>query len=309
LLTSISIAPPPTISEVFYSAVNIFIEEEVRNITGHGFWISDQPAGKNVELYNLQDHIEEHLYRWDLHTSFNIISGTDCDEEELDGDMPPIWGWMVNATFSQEVINGEKYDTWSVQMGYAQLTLALDATGMPKWFLRSGPQRTVKIQFLSFVPSINDPAIFNVPKSCPPVPAPSVHTGVGCTDRTTMISRAEDWVSHHVPYNQGATYGGYREDCSGYVSMCWGTSKPGYTTFTMPSISKAIKKADLLPGDVLLCTTEHVVLFGGWADASHTQYTAYEETRPGEGTVKRVTPYPYWYNQGCFVPHRYNSVC
>jgi len=124
-----------------------------------------------------------------------------------------------------------------------------------------------------------------------------------------MINRADVWVVNHVPYNQGATYGGYREDCSGYVSMAWETSKPGYTTFTMPGISKEITKAELQNGDVLLCTTEHVVLFGGWADASHANYIAYEETRPGEGTVKRVTPYPYWYNTGCFIPHRYDSVC
>jgi hypothetical protein len=50
----------------------------------------------------------------------------------------------------------------------------------------------------------------------------------------------------------------------------------------------------LQPGDVLLCRSEHVVIFGGWSGPSH--YIAYEETRPGEGTVRRVTPYPYWYH-------------
>jgi len=124
-----------------------------------------------------------------------------------------------------------------------------------------------------------------------------------------MIARAQVWVEKKVPYNQGAEYDGYREDCSGYVSMAWETAKPGYTTFTLPQISKPISKDDLQPGDVLLCTTEHVVLFGGWSDASKTQYVAYEETKPGEGTVKRVTPYPYWYNTGCFKPYRFNSVC
>jgi hypothetical protein len=56
----------------------------------------------------------------------------------------------------------------------------------------------------------------------------------------------------------------------------------------------------LKPGDVLLCRTEHVVIFGGWTDAHH--YVAYEETRPGEGTVRRVTPYPYWYAACCCPP-------
>jgi len=124
-----------------------------------------------------------------------------------------------------------------------------------------------------------------------------------------MISRAQVWVDRHIPYSQTTTYEGYREDCSGYVSMAWGTSKPGYTTFTMHEIAHPISKNELSPGDVLLCASEHVVLFGGWANSQHSEYTSYEETRPGEGTVKRVTPYPYWYNTACFKPYRYNSVC
>jgi hypothetical protein len=91
--------------------------------------------------------------------------------------------------------------------------------------------------------------------------------------------------------------------------MCWQLSKPGLTTQTMHTVATNIGKDSLQPGDALNCDSEHIVLFGGWTDSEKTHYIAYEETRPGEGTVKRATPYPYWYNTGCFHPIRYNNVC
>ncbi|KAL1914541.1 uncharacterized protein VTP21DRAFT_8166 [Calcarisporiella thermophila] len=130
-----------------------------------------------------------------------------------------------------------------------------------------------------------------------------------CVARKTMIDRAEVWVKNKVPYNQNGRYQGYREDCSGYVSMAWGLAKPGRVTSTLPGVAKKISKAELLPGDILLDTRKHVVIFGGWANKQKTEYIAYEETRPGVGTVKRKTPYPYWYDKGAFVPYRYNNVC
>jgi hypothetical protein len=221
--------------------------------------------------------------------------------------MPLTWGWVENATYSQSTFNGKVYDTWSLGLGYAMNILLLDSAGKPAYYIRAGCV-TVQIQFHTWSEEITDPAVFHVPSDCPSVSS-GIPSNVDCVSRTTMTDRAKAWLAAHVPYNQEQLYQGYREDCSGYVSFCWETSKPGYTTFTMPQISHEISKDELQPGDVLLCTTEHVVLFGGWDDASHTQYFAYEETRPGEGTVGRVTPYPYWYNTGCFVPYRYNLVC
>eukprot|EP01028_Stygiella_incarcerata_P002551 TRINITY_DN1479_c0_g1_i1.p1 TRINITY_DN1479_c0_g1~~TRINITY_DN1479_c0_g1_i1.p1 ORF type:complete len:179 (-),score=37.26 TRINITY_DN1479_c0_g1_i1:63-599(-) len=132
---------------------------------------------------------------------------------------------------------------------------------------------------------------------------------LGCVDRSTIMTRAKNWVDSHVPYSQTHTYEGYREDCSGYVSMAWELSKPGLTTETLGGVSVSIKKDELKSGDILLCASEHVVIFGGWADSDHSHYIALEETRPGEGTVKRTTPYPYWYNVDCFKPRRYKSIC
>jgi len=185
------------------------------------------------------------------------------------------------------------------------------------FFTSFGETRNITITFTSWTPSVSNSSIFNVPSQCnrqEEIFEPLLNNidntkEVGCVSRTTMLSKAQVWVNNHVPYNQGGDYQGYREDCSGYVSMAWETSKPGYTTFTLPQISHPIAKSELQPGDVLLCTSEHVVLFGGWTDSGKTHYTAYEETRPGEGTVKRETPYPYWYNTGCFHPYRYDHVC
>jgi len=299
---------PPKISEVFSSTLKIFIIEKDHNYTGSGDWSSDQPNGKNVEHYKLNDHEEERLLRYDLHKSFDLNGAAPCQEHNLDGMMPPLWGWLENATYSHVTISGQTYDAWSLTMGYATISILLDSTGKPAYFLRVGEERHLEVQFVSWHDEVTDPTVFDVPSTCPPADQP-IPADVGCTARTTMIAAAKVWVDNHVPYNQGATYQGYREDCSGYVSMAWGTSKPGYTTFTMPQISHEIAKDDLQPGDVLLCTSEHVVLFGGWSDAAHSQYLAFEETRPGEGTVSRVTPYPYWYNTGCFIPYRYNLVC
>lgn len=129
-----------------------------------------------------------------------------------------------------------------------------------------------------------------------------------CLARSTIVARGQDWVNKHVPYSQSKTYDGYRTDCSGFVSMAWMLSKPGLTTYTMNSVSKSINKADLQAGDAIICESSHVVLFAGWSDSTKSHYIAMEEANSQTGTVKRVTPYPYW-STGCYHPIRYNGVC
>lgn len=63
-----------------------------------------------------------------------------------------------------------------------------------------------------------------------------------CVARTTMMTRGQAWVTKKVPYSQTKTHEGYRTDCSGFVSMCWGLNKPGHTTSTMHKVSKSITK-------------------------------------------------------------------
>ncbi|NUR32336.1 MAG: hypothetical protein HOV83_41900 [Catenulispora sp.] len=126
--------------------------------------------------------------------------------------------------------------------------------------------------------------------------------------RRQMLARAEHWVNQHVPYNQGLWHEGYRTDCSGYISMCWGL-RDSMVTSTMPQISHRIAKEDLRAGDVLLNTdvaSGHVILFDRWADYAHNSYVGFELCP--QGTLHHVIPYPYYGGFGAYEPYRYNNV-
>ncbi|MEU9043220.1 MULTISPECIES: peptidoglycan-binding protein [unclassified Kitasatospora] len=130
--------------------------------------------------------------------------------------------------------------------------------------------------------------------------------------RAQIIQRAQSWVDQRVPYSMSRYWSdGYRQDCSGFVSMAWGLGS-SQTTWTLPDVAERIGKNDLRPGDVLIYNNpanpqagSHVTIFGGWTDSSRTKYVAYEQTSPG--TRKRSTPYAYWNNSGSYVPYRYTG--
>lgn len=126
--------------------------------------------------------------------------------------------------------------------------------------------------------------------------------------RRQILARAEHWVAQRVPYNQGAWHEGYRTDCSGFVSMCWGL-RDSLVTSTMPQIAHRLAKEDLRAGDVLLNTnvaTGHVIVFDRWADYAHNSYVGYELCP--QGTLHHVIPYPYYSGLGVFEPYRYNNA-
>ncbi|WP_328747732.1 peptidoglycan-binding protein [Streptomyces sp. NBC_00285] len=133
------------------------------------------------------------------------------------------------------------------------------------------------------------------------------------TTRADIIRRAKLWVAAKVPYSMSAYWGdGYRQDCSGFVSMAW--NLPGNEwTGSLDQYGVRIAKDDLQPGDMLLFhnpdnpqSGSHVVLFGGWTDYTHTYYLAYEETRPS--ARKQATPYAYWSNSARYVAYRYKGL-
>jgi hypothetical protein len=133
------------------------------------------------------------------------------------------------------------------------------------------------------------------------------------TTRADIIRRAKLWVAAKVPYSMSAYWGdGYRQDCSGFVSMAW--NLPGNEwTGSLGQYGVRIAKDDLQPGDILLFHNpdnpengSHVVLFGGWTDYTHTYYLAYEETRPN--ARKQATPYAYWSNSARYVAYRYKGL-
>ncbi|SCD45387.1 NlpC/P60 family protein, partial [Streptomyces sp. TverLS-915] len=131
----------------------------------------------------------------------------------------------------------------------------------------------------------------------------------GTVTREEIIDRARTWLAAKVPYSMSAYRSdGYRQDCSGFVSMAWDLRSNQWTG-SLASFGERITKDELQPGDMLLFHNaqdpedgSHVTLFGGWADAAHTKYTAYEQTPPR--TRSRTTPYAYWTNSSRYIPYR-----
>jgi len=309
----------PMIPESFIALTQVVTDYPTYRVTGTGMWAYDMPAGRSFESVRVdqREHREldiQRLDRYDLGKSWNIVEAnmnSTCDEFLVHGALPQAWGWVNEASYEGErSMDGHNYDVWAFKVGYAQVYLAVapEHPDVPVYLIRESPANNSTTRFVGFYSLVPDVGYFGVPEFCRDR-AVKVEPLLGCVGRSTMQKRAQVWVDHRVPYNQGGQYGGYRTDCSGYVSMAWETAKPGYTTFTLPHIAHPISKASLQPGDVLLCTTEHVLIFDGWSGGGKTHFMAFEETRPGEGTVKRVTPYPYWYNTGCFKPYRFNQVC
>ncbi|GAB2845757.1 peptidoglycan-binding protein [Streptomyces deserti] len=142
---------------------------------------------------------------------------------------------------------------------------------------------------------------------------PAVAPKTPPTTRADIINRAKKWVAAQVPYSVYAYWSdGYRQDCSGYVSMAW--NLPGNEwTGSLHRYADRISKEELQPGDILLFHNSadpqngsHVVLFGGWTDYTHTYYFAYEQTRPH--TRRQATPYAYWSHSDRYLAYRYKGL-
>ncbi|WP_330335033.1 peptidoglycan-binding protein [Streptomyces sp. NBC_00536] len=148
------------------------------------------------------------------------------------------------------------------------------------------------------------------PSRTPPAGPPAVRRQI---DRATIINRAKLWLDAKVPYSMELYWtDGYRQDCSGYVSMVWNLGTNEWTG-SLDKFATLITKDELLPGDMLLFHNpadpnqgSHVTLFGGWVDETRTHYIAYEQTRPY--TRKQATPYGYWNNATKYLPYRFNGL-
>ncbi|GAA3839030.1 peptidoglycan-binding protein [Streptomyces chiangmaiensis] len=131
--------------------------------------------------------------------------------------------------------------------------------------------------------------------------------------RAQIINRAKVWVAAKVPYSMDDYWSdGYRQDCSGFVSMAWNLGSNEWTG-SLDKFGVRISKEEMQPGDILLFHNaanpergSHVVIFGGWTDYTHKKYTAYEETPPR--ARKLATPYAYWTNSSRYVPYRYKNL-
>lgn len=133
------------------------------------------------------------------------------------------------------------------------------------------------------------------------------------TTRAEIIRRARKWVVAKVPYSMYKYWSdGYRQDCSGFVSMAW--NLPGNEwTGSLDQYGVRISGEDLQPGDILLFHNpadpqngSHVVIFGGWTDYTHTYYIAYESIRPH--ARRQATPYAYWSHSDRYLAFRYKGL-
>ncbi|MGW2018913.1 peptidoglycan-binding protein [Streptomyces sp. NPDC001927] len=133
------------------------------------------------------------------------------------------------------------------------------------------------------------------------------------TTRAEIINRAKRWVSAQVPYSMERYWSdGYRQDCSGYISMAWNLRGNEWTG-SLDRFGERIDRTELQPGDILLFHNpanptkgSHVTIFGGWTDYTHTSYIAYEQTKPR--TRRQATPLAYWNNSTRYVAYRYKGV-
>ena len=91
-------------------------------------------------------------------------------------------------------------------------------------------------------------------------------------------------------YSQSSNYGGYRRDCSGFVSMAWKLST-SHTTRTIGNRSNRVSLARLQPGDAIL-QPGHIQLFAGWVDRRRGTYLAIEESSRGHPARRKVKRLP-----------------
>ncbi|MFD6969891.1 hypothetical protein [Streptomyces sp. NPDC059949] len=114
--------------------------------------------------------------------------------------------------------------------------------------------------------------------------------------RAEVLARAKSWLTANngrpVPYSQNKYWkDGYRQDCSGYVSMALGLAKPGPNTVALKNngFTRRIAMSQLAPGDLVIkansssADNRHVVIFDGWANSARTVYKSYEQAG-GVGT-------------------------
>ncbi|MFD3483382.1 peptidoglycan-binding protein [Streptomyces sp. NPDC058665] len=150
----------------------------------------------------------------------------------------------------------------------------------------------------------------------PPSAGPSSNhsvEGLRATSRADIINRAKRWVNAKVPYSMTKYWSdGYRQDCSGYVSMAWNLEGNEWTG-SLSRFGTRIAREELQPGDMLLFHNSsdptkgsHVTIFGGWTDYTHSYYLAYEQTKPA--TRAQATPMAYWNNSASYVAYRYKGV-
>jgi len=100
----------------------------------------------------------------------------------------------------------------------------------------------------------------------PPPPPPASGSAVGgAISRGEVLARSLPWIQRGVMYSQSRYTDGYRQDCSGYISLVWHLNgSPNSTSLRSSRYTRTIGRGELQPGD-MLGHPGHVALFVGWA--------------------------------------------
>lgn len=113
--------------------------------------------------------------------------------------------------------------------------------------------------------------------------APSQASAITQND---VLKRGKSWVDKKVPYSQSRYHNGYRQDCSGFVSMAWKLNT-SYTTRSIHTKARRIGTKSLRAGDAVL-RPGHIVLFVSWKDKKRGTFYAYEQPSSGKTARKSV---------------------
>jgi hypothetical protein len=241
---------------------------------------------------------------------YNSSQATDHDSLGL-FQQRPSQGWGSPSQLLDPVYAaGKFYDKLVTVAHWDTLPLteaaqAVQRSAYPDAYAKHEADATAIVALSTGQPASGPPVVGPCGNGCPAATTPADDTG-GCVGLDAVFARARTWLTGWpgggpVPYLSsnaaGDLFGGYRRDCSGYVSMALGLPGPGIDTITLAARSTIIGKADLRPGDLMINPGSdlrgHVVLFAGWTDTTMTAYFGYEQSGDG-GTHYRRVPYPYF---------------
>jgi uncharacterized protein YfaT (DUF1175 family) len=175
-------------------------------------------------------------------------------------------------------------------------------------------------------PNLSRRRLLRAAAIAPAVAIPALAVGVaspahaeynGEITRSNVKLRAQNWYNRGIAYN-GESYasdyeGGhtYRQDCSGFVSMCWHTAG-SYSTRSLPSISREKPWENLKPGDIVNWVNPdetkpgHCMLFSAWSDpgVSFWVYHLESPTSDMEHEVKKIVDL----KAADYVPRQYHNI-
>ncbi|SDD92187.1 hypothetical protein [Glycomyces harbinensis] len=133
----------------------------------------------------------------------------------------------------------------------------------------------------------------------------------GTIVRDEVMDRARNWFTRNIQYNgnsRATDIDGdhtYRQDCSGFVSMCWHTSTPGHSTRSIPDIANRIEWSQLKPGDVVNSADNHCMLYHMRGD--NGKIWIYDLATPASD-MRHIQVSPSSLREQNYIPRRYRNI-